>query len=168
MAFSVRSWIPVAVDVFYGSVRDIKLRGYFIDGFHDHEIGFIMDRGLFLEFIIKNIRRIKMHYVVPLRRNSTLVPDKVKFDSAFMYNGRPIRSSRRSSKLGYVYMFHDRMMRAEEESSILKDVTSLRKDMEYFEDKKNSLGVFAIISDLDRNPSEIYEQYICQFFTRFH
>ena len=31
--------------------------------------------------------------------------------------------------------------------------------MEYFEDKKNRLGVFAIISDLDRNPSEIYEQY---------
>ncbi|MEM0135885.1 MAG: IS1634 family transposase, partial [Thermoplasmatales archaeon] len=31
--------------------------------------------------------------------------------------------------------------------------------MEYFEDKKRSLGVFAIISDLDQNPSDIYEQY---------
>ena len=31
--------------------------------------------------------------------------------------------------------------------------------MEYFEDRKESLGVFAIISDLDRSPSEIYEQY---------
>ena len=31
--------------------------------------------------------------------------------------------------------------------------------MEYFEDKKNRLGVFAIISDLDRKPLEIYEQY---------
>lgn len=155
MAFSVKSWIPVAVYVFFGSVKDIKLLGYFIDGFHDHEIGFIMDRGLFSESIIKHMRRIKMHYVVPLRRNSTLVPNKVKFDSAFMYNGRPIRSSR----LGYDYIFQDPMMRAEEESSILKDIASSRKDMEYFEDKKNRLGVFAIISDLDRNPSEIYEQY---------
>ena len=51
------------------------------------------------------------------------------------------------------------MMRAEEESSILKDVASSEKDMEYFEDRKNRLGVFAIISDLDRNPSEIYGQY---------
>ena len=90
MAFSVKSWIPVAVDVFYGSVKDIKSLGYFIDRFHEHEIGFIMDRGLFSESIVKDLRRMKMHYIVPLRRNSTLVPDRVKFDSAFMYNGRPI------------------------------------------------------------------------------
>ena len=51
------------------------------------------------------------------------------------------------------------MMRVEEESPILRDVASSEKDMEYFEDKKNRLGVFAIISDLDLNPSEIYEQY---------
>lgn len=31
--------------------------------------------------------------------------------------------------------------------------------MEYFHDKKNLLGGFAIIFDLDRNPSELYEQY---------
>ena len=86
MAFSVNSWITMAVDVFYGSVRDIKSLGYFIGRFHDHEIGFIMDWGLFSELIIKNMRRMKIHYIVPLRRNSALVPDRVKFDSAFMYN----------------------------------------------------------------------------------
>ncbi len=41
----------------------------------------------------------------------------------------------------------------------MRDVASSVKDMEYFHDKKNLLGVFAIISDLDRNPSEICEQY---------
>ena len=51
------------------------------------------------------------------------------------------------------------MMRAEEESTILRDAASSLKDMEYFEDRKESPGVFAIISDLDRNPSGIYEQY---------
>ena len=90
MAFSVKSWVPVAVDVFYGSGKDIKSLGYFIDRFNEHEIGFIMDRGLFSETIIKDLRRMKMHYIVPLKRNSTLVPDNVKFDSAFMYNGRPV------------------------------------------------------------------------------
>ena len=73
-----------------------------------------------------------------------------------MYNRRPIQSSRRSSRLGYVYIFQDPMMRAEVESSILKDVASSRKDLEYLEYRNNRLGVFAIISDLDRNPSEIY------------
>lgn len=159
MAFSVKSWIPVAVDVFYGSIKDIKSLGYFIDRFRDSDIGFIMDRGLFSEDIIRDLRRMKMHYIVPLRRNSLLVPDKVKFDSAFIYNGRPIQASRKSSRIGYIYMFQDPMMRAEEESSILRDVASLKRDMEYFDEKKHRLGVFAIISDLDRNPSYIYEQY---------
>lgn len=159
MAFSVKSWIPVAVDVFYGSVKDIKSLGYFIDRFRDRDIGFIMDRGLFSEDVIRDLRRLKMHYLVPLRRNSTLVPDKVRFDSAFVYNGRPIQASRKSSRIGYIYMFQDPMMRAEEESSILRDVASSKKGMEYFDEKKRRLGVFAIISDLDRNPSDIYEQY---------
>ena len=159
MAFSVRSWVPVAVDVFYGSVKDIKSLGYFIDRFSDQDIGFIMDRGLFSENMIRHLRKLKMHYLVPLRRNSTLVPNKIKFVSAFVYNGRPIQASRKSSKLGYIYMFQDPMMRAEEESSILRDVASSNKGMEYFDEKKHGLGVFAIISDLDRNPSDIYEQY---------
>ena len=87
MAFSVKSWVPVAVEVFYDSVKDIKSLGYFINRFHDRDIGFIMDRDLFSESIIKDLRRMKMHYIVPLRRNSTLVPDRVKFDSASMCNG---------------------------------------------------------------------------------
>jgi transposase len=86
MAFSVMSWIPVAVDAFYGSVKDIKSLGYFIDRFHDRDMGFIMDRGLFSESIIKDLRKLKMHYIVPLRRNSTLVPDRFKSDFALMYN----------------------------------------------------------------------------------
>jgi transposase len=105
MAFSVKSWVPVAVDVFYGSIKDIKSLGYFIDRFHDHEIGFIMDRGLFSESIIREMRKLKMHYIVPLRRNSALVPDKVKFDSAFMYNGRPIKAAKKTSRIGYIYIF---------------------------------------------------------------
>lgn len=159
MAFSVKSWIPVAVDVFYGSVKDIKSLGYFIERFADRDIGFIMGRGLFSEDVIRYLRKLKMHYLIPLRRNSTLVPDKVKFASAFVYSGRPIQASRKSSRIGFIYMFLDPMMRAEEESSILRDVASSKKDMEYFDEKKHGLGVFAIISDLERNPSDIYEQY---------
>ena len=63
MALSVKSWVPVAVDVFYGSVKDIKSLGYYIGRFHDRDMGFIMDRGLFSESIIKDLRWMKMHYM---------------------------------------------------------------------------------------------------------
>ena len=118
-----------------------------------------MDQGLFSESIIKEMKKLKMHCIVPLRRNSTMVPDRVKFNSAFVYHGKPMQASRISSRIAYIYMFQDPMMRAEEESSILRDVASSQKDMEYFEEKKRRLRVFAIISDPDRNPSDIYGQY---------
>ncbi len=159
IAFSVKSWIPVAVDVFYGSVKDIKSLKYFIDRFRDRDIGFIMDRGLFSESIIKEMKTLKIHYIVPLRRNSTIVRKKVRFDSAFMYNERAIQASMRSSRLGYVYTFQDPLMRAEEESSILRDVASSKRDMEYFNDRKEMLGIFSIISDLNQKPEQIYSQY---------
>lgn len=66
---------------------------------------------------------------------------------------------KRSSRIGYIYMFQDPMMRAEEEASILRDVASSERDMEYFEEKKRRLGTFAIASDMDRRLSNIYEQY---------
>ena len=114
ITFSVRSWVPVAVDVFYGSVKDIKSLGYFIERFHDDNMGFIMDRGLFSESIISEFRKMKMHYIVPLRRNSTLVPYRVKFGSAFMYNGRPVQSFRKMSRLGYINTFPVLTIRVEE------------------------------------------------------
>ncbi len=40
-----------------------------------------------------------------------------------------------------------------------QDVASSKRDMDYFDEKKHRIGIFAIISYLDRNPSEIYEQY---------
>ncbi|MEM3593021.1 MAG: hypothetical protein QXW67_03975 [Candidatus Micrarchaeia archaeon] len=43
------------------------------------------------------------------------------------------------------------MMREEEESSIFRDVASSERDMKYFEEKKQRLGVFTIVSDLDQN-----------------
>ena len=105
IAFSVRSWFPVAVDIFYGTVKDIKSLKYFIVQFQDQDIGFLMDRDLFSEDVIRDLRMIKMPYLVPLRRNSTMVPDRVKLYSAFMYNGRPIQSSRKTSRMGYICMF---------------------------------------------------------------
>ena len=145
IAFSVNSWIPVAVDVFYGSVKDIRSLGYFIERFHDDNMGFIVDHGMLSKSIIRGFIKMKMHYIVAVRRNSTPVPYRLKLDPAFMYNDRPIQSTRKSSKYGYIYILQALMMRAEEESTVLRDVAYSIKDMEYFEDENESLGVFVII-----------------------
>ncbi len=94
-----------------------------------------MDRGLFSESIIREFRKMKMHYIFPQRRNSTLISYKVKLDSAFIYNGSPIKSTGKSSRSRYIYIFQDPRMSAKEKSTILRDVAFSIKDMEYFEDR---------------------------------
>lgn len=79
-----------------------------------------MDSCLFSESIIRELRNLRMHYIVPLRRNSTPIPLNIKFDSAFMYNGRPIKAAKKTSRIGYIYTFRIPIMREEEESSILR------------------------------------------------
>ena len=159
IAFSVHSWLPVAVDVFFGSVKDIKSFRYFVERFRDSDLGFIVDRGLFAEDLIRYFRSMRIHYIVPLKRNSTMIPLRIAYTKAFMYEKRPIRASRKRVRLGFLYSYEDPQLRAEEETTLLKDIAEGRNPIESFEDEKKPLGRFSILSDLDRDPSDIYEQY---------
>ncbi len=159
IAFSVKTWVPVAVDVFFGSIKDIKSFRYFIERFKGQDIGFIVDRGMFAEDVIGNMRTLKIHYIVPLRSNSSIVPRRVAFTDAFLYERRPIRASKKRVRLGYLYTYEDPHLRAEQEASLLSHVAEGRTKMEDFDQGRKSLGVFSIISDLDRDPREVYEQY---------
>ena len=84
---------------------DIESLSYLIDRLQDCDRVFIMDRGLFSEFINEKVRRMKIYYIVPLRRNPIFIQDRKKFDLAFVYNERLIQFSKRSSISSYVYMF---------------------------------------------------------------
>ena len=110
-------------------------------------------------FECDRVLNMKIHYIVPLRRNITLVPYRMKFASGFMCNGGQIQPPRRSLRLGYEYIFQEPMMRVEEESSILKNLASSENNIEYFEDMKNLLSVFTIIFDANQDPFEICGQY---------
>jgi len=46
-------------------------------------IGFIMDRWLFSESIIRELRKPNMHYIFKLKLNPTIAPNKANFVSAF-------------------------------------------------------------------------------------
>ena len=64
----------------------------FIERFPKKDIGFIFDRGFSSYGLLDDLREDGIHYIVPLRKNSTLIDLRwMRWKESFLYRGRPIR-----------------------------------------------------------------------------
>jgi len=76
-----------------------------------------------------------------------------------VYEKRPIRASKKGVRLGFLYTYEDPQLRAEQETSLLRGIADGKGTMVSFDKGRKLLGMFSIVSDLDRDPREVYEQY---------
>jgi len=64
MAFSTKDRVPVAVEVYYGSMKDISTLKDFLNRYPQRRIGFIFDRGFSSYKLLEELRRENIHYIV--------------------------------------------------------------------------------------------------------
>lgn len=160
LAFSTATDLPAGVDVFWGSMKDITTFEEFLEFLDPEEVGFIVDRGLFSEEIITQFRQNGINYVVPLRKNSTLIDLRwLNWQQGFTYRDRSIRWARRHADLGTVYIFDDPELRGDQEQALLRRNANGELSNAEFEEKREQAGIVAILSDLDRSGEEIYDLY---------
>ena len=161
MAFSTSTWLPVAVDVFYGSLKETKVLKYFIDRFPGVDLGFVMDRGFNSYKLLRDLKKENIHYIVPLKKNSTLLPSFAKMAGTFEYGKkRMVAFSKRSKRpCGFLYLFEDPLLRGEEEGFLLGQVNKGELSMDDYRAERRIAGVFGILSDLDVSERLVYEQY---------
>ena len=156
MAFSTKDRVPVAVEVYYGSMKDISTLKDFLNRYPQRRIGFIFDRGFSSYKLLEELRRENIHYIVPLRKNSRYISIG---QGTFSYRSRPIRWSRKEIDLGYVYIYDDPSLRGDEETALLRKVDAGKLTMEEYEEKRKVAGIIGIISDLDLSGEEIFDLY---------
>lgn len=160
MAFSTSDTIPVGIEVFFGSLKDITTFYDFKERFPTADVGFIFDRGFTSYDLLEEFRDDGIHYVVPLKKNSQYIDLRwLRWKSAFQYRKRPIRWGKKKCDLGYVYYFEDPKIRGEEEATLLKRVESDKMSMKEFEEDRKGAGIICLISDLNRDGIEIFDQY---------
>jgi hypothetical protein len=160
MAFSTTTQLPVAADVFYGSIRDVKTIRYFIDRFACSDMGFIFDRGFSSYKLLLDLKKKgKIHYIVPLKKNSKLLPRRFKTTGALVYRERGVGYFKKKNRYGFLYIYDDPAIRAEEENTLLRRVKEGKLALGDYQLRKKQAGVFGIVSDLDLAAEEIYEQY---------
>lgn len=160
LAFSTENNLPAGVDVFRGSVKDITTFKEFLELLKPDEVGFIVDRGLFSEPLIKDLRKEGLSYVMPLRKDSKYIDLRwLRWQDPFTYRKRTIRWARRHTDIGTLYLFDDPKLRGDQEEALLRKLKEGALTREKYEKKKERAGIIAIISDLNRPGPEIYDLY---------
>ncbi|MEM3191878.1 MAG: hypothetical protein QW292_07275 [Candidatus Parvarchaeota archaeon] len=118
-----------------------------------------MNYGLFSESIIKEeVKTLKIRYTVPLRRSSTIVQKKARFNSAFLYGERAIYASMKSSGLDCAHTFCDRLSSGKGRIIHSQGHCTL-KDRHGILRRQEVLESFSIMSNLDQEPKHTYSQY---------
>jgi len=160
LAFSTETDLPTGIDVHWGSMKDVTTFREFLEMMDPEEVGFIVDRGLFSEDLIRGFAEEGISYVVPLKKNSRFGdPRWVQWRPAFEYQDRYIRWGKRHYDIGTVYLFEDPEVRGEQEKALMRREAQGSLSRERFEEKRERAGIVAMLTDLDRPGPEIYELY---------
>jgi transposase len=160
LAFSTNTWLPTAIDVFYGSMKETKILKYFVERFPNKYIGFIMDRGFTDYGMLLDFKKRGIHYIAALKKNSTFIPAEVNMVGAFVYRKRNVAFSKVVlGGYGFLYLFLDPKLRGVEEDFLLGRVAEGKLSMGEFESERVLAGVFGLVSDLDVEARVVYEQY---------
>jgi len=160
LAFSTETDLPTGIDVHWGSMKDVATFREFLGVMDPEEVGFIVDRGLFSEDLIRGFAEADVSYVVPLKKNSRFAEHRwVDWRPAFEYQDRYLRWGKRHYDLGTVYLFEDPEVRGEQEKALLRKESEGSLSSEEVEEKRERAGIVAILSDLDRPGPEIYDLY---------
>jgi hypothetical protein len=161
LAFSTTTHLPVAIDVFYGSLKEVKILNYFKAHYSGSDLGFIMDRGFTSYELLLELKKAGIHYIVPLMKNSQFLPPAVEFSGVFEYGKKRMVACAKAccGEYGFLYLFKDPRLGRLTEEHLLAQVFKQKLSMEQYGFEHRLAGVFGILSDLDVEPVVVYGQY---------
>jgi transposase len=161
LAFSTTSHLPVAIDVFYGSLKEVKILKYFKEHYSGTDLGFILDRGFNSYELLLELKQVGIHYIVPLMKNSQFLPPAISFEGVFKYGKKRVVACAKvcCGEYGFLYLFKDPCLGRLAEEHLLLQVFKKELSVEQYGFEERLAGVFGMLSDLDVEPCVVYEQY---------
>jgi transposase/uncharacterized protein (DUF2267 family) len=159
MGFSIEKAVPVMMKVVPGSVREIKSFQEIIRYFIDRQVVLVLDRGYGSKELFGLMRRYKINFIISLQRGFRMIDFGTKMEGSFTYRDRGIKWGRKATEGGFVYLYEDVVMRAEQETGFIIDVEKGKKTKQQYEEEKEKFGKFALYSNLDMDGKQIYLYY---------
>jgi transposase len=173
--FSLDNHMPSYFRMVVGSIRDVSTLVLTVREAGIHNVVMIGDKGFFSEHNVLELGEEKIHYIFPLKRDSSLIDyinlqkgDRRAFDGYFFFEKRAVWHYEYLIKNGdlkgkKIIVFLDERLKSEEEkdylSRIEKDDT---KNLETFYENQYRQGTIAIITDLDETAERVYNLLKCR------
>lgn len=171
LLFSQTQHEPVYYRLLPGNIRDVKSVKLSLIEAGIRDAVFIADKGFYSEDNINELEGSELQYVIPLKRNHTLIDNKPLLKKGkkglahhFKYQERYIFCTIKAIKEGkLLYTFLDDRLKLEEEQSYLNRIDVQKEDklsIKEFHNKAHTFGTFSILTNLTgKTPAEIYELY---------
>ena len=171
LLFSQSRHEPVYYRVLPGNIRDVKSVQLTLKEVEATDTVFVADKGFYSESNIEEMEQAHLQYVIPLKRNSSLIDyeplkksGKSGFNHFFKFQDRFIFCSFRKLSGGKtLYTFLDDHLRVEEERSFLNRMETQKEEkltIVDFHERIHMLGTFSIITNLkEKPPEDIYKMY---------
>ena len=171
LLFSQTQHEPVYYRLLPGNIRDVKSVKLSLKEAGIKDAVFIADKGFYSESNIIELENTELQYVIPLKRNHTLIDykplqkkGKKGLSHHFKFRDRYIFCSILKSKEGKtIYTFLDDRLKLEEEQSYLNRIDVQKEDklsIKEFHKTAHTFGTFSILTNLSKKtPLEIYELY---------
>ena len=155
MLFSSTRTMPTFARILPGSIRDVSAMSKTVDMAGVEKCVIVADKGFFSSDNIKMLKNKHLSYIIPLRRNSSLVPDAGEFSGVFMYDGKPVKYWNPENN---VYTFEDPVLKSEEEDYLIR-VHDNARSRPSLAKRSGDFGKLYLLSDLKEKPERIYGLY---------
>ncbi|MBI4182122.1 MAG: transposase, partial [Candidatus Aenigmarchaeota archaeon] len=119
MFFSIDRQLPVMLKPLHGSVRDIKALKSVVADLDVKGSVFVLDRGFASDDLQNLFNEREISFILPLRRNFRSINYDARLGDCFVYLKRGIRWTKYKTGHGFIYLFEDVKMKAEEETTFI-------------------------------------------------
>jgi transposase len=167
--FSLDHHMPSYFRMVAGSITDVSSLVLTVREAGIHNVVMIGDKGFYSEDNVIDLNEEKLHYILPLKRNNSLIDytkiqkgDKREFDGYFLFEKRTIWYYSYDIKEGKlkgkkITVFLDDRLKTEEEKDYLSRIEEDKnKTLETFFEHQHRQGTIAIITDLNESGERIY------------
>ena len=156
MLFSSTSTMPTFVKILPGSIGDVSAMAKTIDMAGVEKCVIVADKDFFSSDNVNRLKKRHLSYIIPLRRNSSLIPEPEHFMGVFSYDGKPVKYWKREND---VYVYEDPVLRSEEEKDFLLRIEENKRSRKQYDENEINFGKFYLLSDLNDEPERIYRLY---------
>ena len=156
MLFSSTRTVPTFVRILPGSIGDVSAMSETVDMAGVEKCVIVADKGFFSSDNIRKLKRRHLSYIIPLRRNSSLIPEPEHFMNVFLYDGKPVKYWKKEND---VYVYEDPVLKSEEEKDYLIRIGENKRSRKQYDENQINFGKLYLLSDLNDEPERIYRLY---------